>query len=75
MEELKLYTVEEVAEILKFSTFTIYKLVKSGELKAVKLTGGRRWRVTDAHLREYLENNLVEKAGGDNDIGISDENS
>lgn len=54
MEELKLYTVEEVMEILSISRRTLYNYIKSGSLKAVKI--GRQWRIRLVDLKAFIEN-------------------
>jgi len=47
------YTVSEVAEILKVSEKTVYKEVKEGNLKSVKVRGSIR--VSNKFLEEYLK--------------------
>jgi excisionase family DNA binding protein len=47
------YTVEQVAEKLHVSRGTVYSLLRTGELRSVKIRTSRR--ITDAHLAEYLE--------------------
>ena len=39
------FTPVEVANIFKFSLMTIYRMVRSGELKAIKPTGKRAMRI------------------------------
>lgn len=51
-QEIKVYTLEEIAEMLDVTRRTLYTYVKDGKLKAVKV--GRSWRVTEENLREYL---------------------
>lgn len=53
-------TAEEVAEILRVSTMTVYRLIRSGELPAVRV--GRSYRVREADLDEYLERQVVDAA-------------
>lgn len=48
------YTPEEVAKILKISKFTVYELIKRGELVAYHI--GRKVRVEDADLERYKQN-------------------
>jgi excisionase family DNA binding protein len=48
-----IYTLEEVAEIVKLPTSTLYKHLTRGKLKGVKL--GRHWRITETNLQEYLK--------------------
>jgi excisionase family DNA binding protein len=52
MEKLKLYTVEELVEILQVTRRTIYRYIDSGELKAIKVGG--YWRVSEAALKDFL---------------------
>lgn len=47
------YTPEEVAKILKISKFTVYELIKRGELAAYRI--GRKVRVEDADLELYKQ--------------------
>ncbi|WP_018023205.1 helix-turn-helix domain-containing protein [Corynebacterium ulceribovis] len=46
-------TVAEVAEIMRVSKMTVYRLVHSGELPAVRV--GRSFRVHDSAVKEYLD--------------------
>lgn len=52
MDEMKVYTIEEVTSILKVTRRTIYNYIKSGKLKAVKI--GKEWRVTQDMLEAFL---------------------
>ena len=53
MEAPKVYTIEEVAEILHMTRRSIYSYVKEGKLKAVKM--GRFWRVSQKNLEEFID--------------------
>lgn len=46
-------TVAEVAEQLKLAKMTIYRLISSGELQAVKV--GKSYRIEQAWLKAYLK--------------------
>ena len=46
-------TVAEVAEIMRVSKMTVYRLVHSGELPAVRV--GRSFRVHEKAVNEYLD--------------------
>lgn len=46
-------TVAEVARRLRVSNMTVYRLVKSGQLPAVRV--GRGYRIREADLQRYLE--------------------
>ncbi len=49
----RLLTVPEVAEFLNVHPNTVWTLIRSKELKSLKIRGSRR--VTQDHLREYIE--------------------
>ena len=53
---IKLYpdalTVGEVAEILRVSTNTVYKLIRSGQISSVKI--GRENRVSKSNLMKHI---------------------
>lgn len=53
MPDIKLYTLQEVADILKVSRQTIYNYVTIKKLKATKY--GKEYRVTEENLREFIE--------------------
>lgn len=48
----KIYTLEEISDLIKITRRTLYDYVKTGKLKAVKI--GRTWRVTEKQLEEFL---------------------
>ena len=52
MNDIKVYTLDEVADILKVSRRTLYTYVKEGKLPAVKM--GKYWRVTEDSLQAFL---------------------
>ncbi len=52
MEDFKLYTVEEIAGILKVTERTLYNYIKSGVLKAVKI--GKYWRIKHTDLENFI---------------------
>lgn len=45
-------TVQEVADLMRVSTMTVYRIIKSGELPAVRV--GRSFRVRDVDVDGYL---------------------
>ena len=49
----KFLTVAEVAEIMRVSKMTVYRLVHGGELPAVRV--GRSFRVPEKAVHEYLQ--------------------
>jgi excisionase family DNA binding protein len=58
--EVKLLTVAEVAAILRLSKMTVYRMVNSGVLPALKV--GRSVRVPEHVVDEYLRNSYVDTA-------------
>ncbi len=57
---MNLLTVAEVADLLRVSTMTVYRLIRSGDLAAVRV--GRAYRVAEAALDDYLEAMVVDPA-------------
>ena len=52
MADIKVFTLDEVADILKVTKRTLYNYVKEGKLPAVKM--GKYWRVTEDSLQAFL---------------------
>ena len=52
MAEMKFLTVAEVASVKRVSRMTVYRLVHSGEVPAVRV--GRSFRVPERAVHEYL---------------------
>jgi excisionase family DNA binding protein len=56
----KLYTTQEVADILKVKVNKVYEFIAEQKLKAIKLGGSfeeksqRQWRITEQSLNEFL---------------------
>lgn len=49
----KLYTTEEVAEILKYDVQTIRRLIREGKISAYKV--GREYRIEEKDFKKFLE--------------------
>jgi excisionase family DNA binding protein len=49
----KLLTVNEVADILRVSNMTVYRLVKSGQIPAIRV--GKNYRIKESDVNDYLE--------------------
>ncbi len=60
LAEVKFLTVAEVADLMRVSKMTVYRLVHSGELTAVRV--GRSFRVPEHAVHEYLREALRETA-------------
>ena len=52
LSEVKFLTVAEVAAVMRVSKMTVYRLVHSGELTAVRV--GRSFRVPEHAVHDYL---------------------
>ncbi|WP_027717776.1 helix-turn-helix domain-containing protein [Desulfovirgula thermocuniculi] len=51
---IQLYTVPEVARMLRVKKGFIYELIYTGRLEALKLSG-RRIRITEEAIKNYLD--------------------
>lgn len=57
-DDAQIMTVEEVAEFLKLSKITIYKLVKKGQLPGFRV--GNSWRFRKDKILEIISNQPLE---------------
>lgn len=57
MEEY--FSPQEVAQKLKLNVRTVYKWIREGRLKAVKV--GDLWRIAESEIKRLLEENTVSK--------------
>ncbi|MEI6570271.1 MAG: helix-turn-helix domain-containing protein [Actinomycetes bacterium] len=55
--KIELLTPLEVAGAMRVSTMTVYRLVKSGEIPAIRV--GKHLRIRLADLNNYLESRMV----------------
>jgi excisionase family DNA binding protein len=53
----RLLTVAEVANVIRVSRMTVYRLIRRGQLKAIRV--GRNYRVRSDDLNAYLEAQAV----------------
>ncbi len=58
LSELRFLTVAEVAAVMRVSKMTVYRLVHSGELGAVRV--GRSFRVPEQVVNDYLRGAFTE---------------
>jgi excisionase family DNA binding protein len=56
--QLKLLTVAEVADLMRVSKMTVYRLVHGGGLPAVRI--GRSFRVPEQAVNDYLRDAYIE---------------
>jgi excisionase family DNA binding protein len=59
--EHRLLTVREVADTMRVSNMTVYRLIRAGELPAIRV--GKHFRIRESELGDYLESQTVR--GGD----------
>src|ERR1041384_1968661 len=57
---VRFLTVAEVARIMRVSKMTVYRLVHSGEMSAVRV--GRSYRVPESAVNAYLKEALTDTA-------------
>ena len=55
--EHRLLTVREVAESMRVSTMTVYRLIRAGALPALRV--GKHFRIREADLGTYLDAQVV----------------
>lgn len=58
MADIRVYTTEEALEVLKVTKRTLYRYIKAGQIKAIRL--GREYRITEEALRDFLEHGTEE---------------
>ena len=58
LAELRFLTVAEVAELMRVSKMTVYRLVHGGTLPAVRV--GRSFRVPEQAVHDYLRDSFIE---------------
>ena len=51
-------TVAEVAKQLRVSNMTVYRLIKAGEMRAVRV--GRGYRLKEDDVRQYLQQRYMD---------------
>ena len=57
MGDVKVYTLDEVAGIVKVTKRTLYNYIKAGALRAVKM--GKYWRVPEGTLQDFISNGTL----------------
>lgn len=55
--DLLLYTIEEVATILKVTKRTVYNYINSGALIAAKI--GKHWRIKALDLKSFIDDSII----------------
>jgi excisionase family DNA binding protein len=60
LDQVRFLTVAEVAAVMRVSKMTVYRLVHSGELPAIRV--GRSFRVPEQAVHDYLRDSFIETA-------------
>lgn len=60
--EDSLLTVGEVARVMRVSNMTIYRLIKSGQMAAIRV--GKNYRIRRRDVEKYLSDRAVLVEGG-----------
>jgi excisionase family DNA binding protein len=58
LSEVRFLTVAEVASVMRVSKMTVYRMVHSGDLPAVRV--GRSFRVPEKAVHDYLRSAFIE---------------
>lgn len=58
LDDLRFLTVAEVAELMRVSSMTVYRMVHAGELPAVRF--GRSYRIPESSVTEAIR---IHRAG------------
>ncbi len=58
LSKARFLTVQEVADLMRVSSMTVYRLIKAGELPAVRV--GRSFRVSEPDVDTYLSSRYTQ---------------
>ena len=58
LSKARFLTVQEVADLMRVSSMTVYRLIKAGDLPAVRV--GRSFRVPEKAVHDYLRDAFIE---------------
>ncbi|MDP2425387.1 MAG: helix-turn-helix domain-containing protein [Candidatus Izemoplasmatales bacterium] len=72
MDEIVLYSVEEITAILKVTQRTLYNYIKSGSLKAIKV--GKYWRIKHQDFQNFIDNGTGEQYAQSSSVRVSARN-
>lgn len=61
IDDLKLFSLTEVEEVLGVSHRSLLTYVQTGRLKATKSTG--KWRITKKDLQDFIEQGRIDRKG------------
>ncbi len=72
---VRFLTLADVAETLNISSAQAYALVRSGELRAIKVGGRGQWRVEITELEAYIQRAYQQTAALLADLGPAEDHS
>jgi len=52
MTEIKMYSLKDLAQLLKVTERTLHNYIKSGKLKGQKIGG--KWQISESNLRKFV---------------------
>ena len=52
----KMYNIDQVAEMLRLCRITVFRYIKSGKIKAIKI--GREWRIKQEEIDRIMREGL-----------------
>ena len=58
LSKARFLTVQEVADLMRVSSMTVYRLIKGGELRAVRV--GKSYRVREDDLDTFIANQYTQ---------------
>ena len=67
----RLWTVAEVADHMRVSNMTVYRLIKSGDLPAIRV--GKNYRIRGRELSDYIDRSFQQVALEARDLAPRDE--
>lgn len=69
LTDKKYYTIKELADILRVSRITVFKKVKSGQIKAEK--AGRTYIISEEEVKKLTGGEMTEKSKAEISKGMS----
>jgi excisionase family DNA binding protein len=72
---VRFLTLADVAETLNISSAQAYSLVRSGELRAIKVGGRGQWRVETSELEAYIQRAYAQTAAMLENLEASEDHS
>jgi excisionase family DNA binding protein len=67
IEDIRLLTLSEAASLLQVSTRTLQRMIRSGQMPALKVGG--QWRLREIQLRHWIEEKESSVGDTSNEVG------